>query len=63
MQCKRVVGMLQAVFQPDSQEFQEVSERLSTESTYMRSLLHKPSQKENSGSSGTPSLANSSQTA
>mmetsp|Transcript_16116 Transcript_16116/g.25784 ORF Transcript_16116/g.25784 Transcript_16116/m.25784 type:complete len:312 (+) Transcript_16116:80-1015(+) len=40
-QCKQIVNMLHAVFGEDSQEFQQASERLSCESTYMRSILGK----------------------
>jgi hypothetical protein len=43
-QCKQMLGMLESVLTPGSEEFQNATERLSSESTYMRSLIqkHKP---------------------
>jgi len=38
-QCKQIVNMLHTVFTEDSREFQEASLRLSSESSYMRSIL------------------------
>lgn len=38
-QCKQIVNMLSTVFGPDSEQFQEASQKLSSESQYMRSIL------------------------
>jgi hypothetical protein len=38
-QCKQIVSMLQTCLGPESQEFEQVSKELSTQSGYMRSIL------------------------
>mmetsp|Transcript_130707 Transcript_130707/g.227213 ORF Transcript_130707/g.227213 Transcript_130707/m.227213 type:complete len:145 (+) Transcript_130707:2-436(+) len=38
-QCKQIVNMLCTVFGPDSRQFEEASQKLSSESQYMRSIL------------------------
>lgn len=51
-QCKQIVSMLHTVFGHDSQEFHQASERLATESSYMRSILGKVQHNMQSASNG-----------
>lgn len=41
-QCKEIVGLLKATLQEDSQEFQQLSQKLSEENPYFGALLQQP---------------------